>query len=59
MAREARAREIPRPPRAGPPWQDHLARARFRQKDWHARLGGGVHVDAIIDHMVRGVGRGG
>ena len=27
---------------------------RFRQKDWHARLGGGVHADAIMDRIVHG-----
>ena len=25
---------------------------QFRQKDWHARLGGGVHADAILDRVV-------
>ena len=25
---------------------------QFRQKDWHARLGGGVHADAIMDRIV-------
>lgn len=29
-------------------------RAQFRQKDWHARLGGGVHADAIMDRIVHG-----
>lgn len=28
--------------------------ARFRQKDWHAHPGGGVHVDAIMDRIVHG-----
>ena len=28
--------------------------AQFRQKDWHARLGGGVHADAIMDRIVHG-----
>ena len=27
---------------------------QFRQKDWHARLGGGVHADAIMDRIVHG-----
>ena len=27
-------------------------RARFRKKDWHARLGGGVHADAITGRIV-------
>lgn len=27
---------------------------QFRQKDWHARLGGGVHADAIRDRTVHG-----
>ena len=25
---------------------------QFRKKDWHARLGGGVHADAIMDRIV-------
>lgn len=25
---------------------------QFRRKDWHARLGGGVHADAIMDRIV-------
>jgi DNA replication protein DnaC len=25
---------------------------QYRQKDWHARLGGGVHADAIMDRIV-------
>ncbi|MDN0055216.1 ATP-binding protein [Collinsella ihumii] len=25
---------------------------QFRHKDWHARLGGGVHADAIMDRIV-------
>ena len=28
--------------------------AQFRQKDWHARLGGGAHADAIMDRIVHG-----
>lgn len=28
--------------------------AQFRQKDWHARLGGGVHADAIMDRIMHG-----
>ena len=28
--------------------------AQFRQKDWHARLGGGVHAAAIMDRIVHG-----
>ena len=24
----------------------------FQQKDWHARLGGGIHADAIMDRIV-------
>ena len=27
---------------------------QFRQKGWHARLGGGVHADAIMDRIVHG-----
>ena len=27
---------------------------QFRQTDWHARLGGGVHADAIMDRIVPG-----
>lgn len=27
---------------------------QFRQKDWHSRLGGGVHADAIMDRIVHG-----
>ena len=27
---------------------------QFRQKDWHARLGGGVHADAIMGSIVHG-----
>ena len=27
---------------------------QFRQKDWHARLGGGVRADAIMDRIVHG-----
>ena len=27
---------------------------QFRQKDWHARLGGGVHAEAIMDRIVHG-----
>ena len=27
---------------------------QFRQKDWHARLGGGVHTDAIMGRIVHG-----
>lgn len=27
---------------------------QFRQKDWHARLGGGVHADVIMDRIVHG-----
>lgn len=26
---------------------------QFRKKDWHLRLGGGVHTDAIMDRIVR------
>jgi len=25
---------------------------QFKKKDWHARLGGGVHADAIMDRIV-------
>lgn len=25
---------------------------QFKKKDWHPRLGGGVHADAIIDRIV-------
>lgn len=25
---------------------------QFQQKDWHARLGGGIHADAIMDRIV-------
>ncbi|GEP28780.1 MULTISPECIES: hypothetical protein [Cryobacterium] len=25
---------------------------RYTQKDWHQRLGFGVHADAIMDHIV-------
>jgi len=25
---------------------------QYRQDDWHARLGGGVHADAIMDRIV-------
>lgn len=25
---------------------------QFRKKDWHARLGGGVHAEAIMDRIV-------
>ena len=35
---------------------------QFRQKDWHAKLGGGVHADAIMGRIVHGaawVGTGG
>ena len=28
--------------------------AQFRQEDWHARLDGGVHADAIMDRIVHG-----
>lgn len=27
---------------------------QFRQKDWYARLGGGVHADALMDRIVHG-----
>lgn len=27
---------------------------QFRQKNWRARLGGGVHAGAIMDRVVRG-----
>ena len=27
---------------------------QFRQRDWHARLGGGVHADAIMDRIAHG-----
>lgn len=27
---------------------------QFKKKDWHARLGGGVHADAIMDRIVHG-----
>lgn len=30
---------------------------QFRKKDWHPRLGGGVHADAIIDRIVRNSAR--
>ena len=30
---------------------------RFRQRDWHAKLGGGVHADAIMDRIVHGAAR--
>lgn len=26
--------------------------AQFKKKDWHPRLGGGVHADAIMDRIV-------
>ena len=25
---------------------------QFKKKDWHPRLGGGVHADAIVDRIV-------
>lgn len=25
---------------------------QFRKKDWHARLGGGVHAEAIMDRII-------
>lgn len=31
--------------------------AQFRQKDWHARLGGGARADAIMDRIVHGAAR--
>ncbi len=30
---------------------------QLRKKDWHPRLGGGVHADAIIDRIVRNSAR--
>lgn len=27
---------------------------QYRPKDWHARLGGGLHAEAIMDRIVRG-----
>lgn len=29
-----------------------VLRAQFRKKDWHPRLGSGVHADAIMDRIV-------
>ena len=29
---------------------------QYRMEDWHARLGGGVHADAILDRIVHNVG---
>jgi len=26
---------------------------KYHKEDWHGRLGGGVHVDAIMDRIVR------
>lgn len=31
--------------------------AQFRQKDWHARLGGGVHADAVMGRIAHGAAR--
>ena len=28
---------------------------QYRMEDWHARLGGGVHADAILDRIVHNV----
>lgn len=33
-------------------WASTVLCAQFRKKDWHLRLGGGVHADAIMDRIV-------
>ncbi|MGO4680203.1 ATP-binding protein [Microbacterium sp. 2MCAF23] len=29
-----------------------VCQTQYAKKDWHQRLGGGVHTDAIMDHIV-------
>lgn len=33
-------------------WASTVLCAQFSKKDWHPRLGGGVHADAIMDRIV-------
>ncbi len=32
--------------------ETHVFCTQFKKKDWHPRLGGGVHADAIMDRIV-------